>query len=93
MSDMRYSVVFVLILLLLALNCLAAPLQLGGDNGRSILGTIDNSTNITNSTNETDLWSWGKLPIGHFINASSGKLASIPIADDGMVVVPPRSDV
>ena len=93
MSDMRYSVVFVLILLLLALNCLAAPLQLGGDNGRSILGTIDNSTNITNSTNETDLWSWGKLPIGHFINASSGKLAAIPIADDGMVVVPPRSGV
>ena len=93
MSEMRYSVVFVLILLLLALNCLAAPLQLGGDNGRSILGTIDNSTNITNSTNETDLWSWGKLPIGHFINASSGKLASIPIADDSMVVVPPRSGV
>ena len=93
MSDMRYSVVFVLILLLLALNCLAAPLQLGGDNGRSILGTIDNSTNITNSTNETDLWSWGKLPIGHFLNASSGKLASIPIADDSMVVVPPRSDI
>ena len=93
MSDMRYSVVFVLILLPLALNCLAAPLQLGGDNGRSILSTIDNSTNITNSTNETDLWSWGKLPIGHFINASSGKLASIPIADDSMVVVPPRSDV
>ena len=93
MSDMRYSVVFVLILLLLALDCLAAPLQLGGDNGRSILGTIDNSTNITNSTNETDLWSWGKLPRGHFINASSGKLASIPIADDSMVVVPPRSDV
>ncbi len=91
MSDMRYSVVFVLILLLLALNCFAAPLQLGGDNGRSILGTIDNSTNITNSTNETDLWSWGKLPIGHFINASSGKLAAIPIADDGMVLVPPRS--
>ena len=91
MSDMRYSVVFVLILLLLALNCLAAPLQLGGGNGRSILDTIDNSTNITNSTNETDLWSWGKLPVGHFINASSGKLAAIPIADDGMVLVPPRS--
>ena len=91
MSDMRYSIVFVLILLLLALNCLAAPLQLGGDNGRSILGTIDNRTNITNSTNETDLWSWGKLPVGHFINTSSGKLAAIPIADDGMVLVPPRS--
>ena len=88
---MRYSVVFVLTLLLLVLNCFAVPLQLGGGNGRSILGTIDNSTNLTNSTNETDLWSWGKLPIGHFINASSGKLAAIPIADDGMVLVPPRS--
>jgi hypothetical protein len=89
---MRYSIVFVLILLLSALNCFAAPLQLGGDMGRNILGTFaNNSTSVTNSTNETDLWGWGKLPLGHFINATSGKLAAIPITNDDMVVVPPRS--
>ncbi|MDD2755581.1 MAG: hypothetical protein PHS80_08645 [Methanothrix sp.] len=80
--------------ILLACSSIAVSLQLSGDSGRAILGTINltNSTDETNNTNETDLWSWGKLPVGHFINAS-GKLAAHPLNDDGLVVVPPRSDV
>jgi len=90
---MNNSIMLVLIFVLLGCSSLAAPLQLSGDSGRAILGTINltNSTNMTNSTNETELWSWGKLPLGHYINAS-GKLAANPINDDGLVIVPPRSD-
>ena len=92
-SDMKNSIVLGLIFLLLAGSSFAVPLQLSGNSGRDILSTIDlnNSTNMTNTTNETQLWSWGKLPIGHFINAS-GKLAANPINDDSLVIVPPRSD-
>jgi hypothetical protein len=90
---MNTSIIFGLIFVLLACSTFAAPLQLSGDSGRDILGSINltNSTNETNATNETDLWSWGKKPVGHFINAS-GKLAANPLYDDGLVVVPPRSD-
>ena len=90
---MNKSIIFVLIFFLLACSSFAASLQLSGNSGRAILGTINltNSTNQTNTTNETDLWSWGKLPVGHFINAS-GKLAANSINDDGLVVVSPRSD-
>jgi hypothetical protein len=92
-SDMKNSIMLGLIFVLLAGSSFAVPLQLSGDSGRAILGTIDlnNSTNMANTTNETQLWSWGKLPIGHFINAS-GKLAANPINTDGFVIVPPRSD-
>ncbi|MDD4446954.1 MAG: hypothetical protein PHN61_04680 [Methanothrix sp.] len=76
--------------ILLACSSFAASLQLSGDSGRAILSTI-NLTNNTNATDETDLWSWGKLPVGHFINAS-GKLSAHPLNDEGLVVVPPRSD-
>jgi len=90
---MKNSIVLGLIFLLLAGSSFAVPLQLSGNSGRDILSTIDlnNSTNETRITNESDLWNWGKLPVGHFINAS-GKLAANPINDDGLVVVPPRSD-
>jgi hypothetical protein len=90
---MKNIVEFGLIIMLLACSSFAAPLQLSGDSGRAILGTIDlnNSTNMANSTNETQLWSWGKLPVGHFINAS-GKLEANPINTDSLVVVPPRSE-
>ena len=82
--------IFGLIFLLLALNCFAAPLQLSGDTGRSILQTIaNNNTQLTNSTNETQggLWSWGNVPVGHSINAS-GELVTNPTADDGLVAAP-----
>ena len=90
---MKNSIVLGLIFLLLAGSSFAVPLQLSGNSGRDILSTIDlnNSTNMTNTTNETQLWSWGKLPIGHFINAT-GKLAANPVNNDGLVVVLPRSD-
>jgi len=94
MSDMKNSIMLsLIIILLLACSSFAAPLQLSGGAGRAILGTIDlnNSTNETRITNESDLWNWGKLPAGHFINAS-GKLAANPINDDGLVIVPPHSD-
>jgi hypothetical protein len=96
LSDMKNSLILGLIFLLLACSSFAAPLQLSGGTGRAILATIDlnnsiNSTEETNSTNESELWSWGNLPVGHFIN-TSGKLAANPIDDGGLVVVSPRSD-
>jgi len=93
-SDMKNLIIISLAFLFLACSSSAAPLQLGGSAGKAILGTIDlnNSTNVTNSTNESELWNWGKMPIGHSINASSGKLKADQTNDDGFVVVPPRSD-
>ncbi len=90
---MNKSMTLVLISFLLACTSLAAPLQLSGDSGKAILGAINltNSTNETNITDETELWDWGKLPLGYSLNAS-GKLAANPVNDDGLVVVPPRSD-
>ena len=87
-SDMKNLIVFCVIFLLLALNCFAAPLQLSGGTGRSILGTIDsnNSTNQTNSSNGADLWGWGKLPLGYSMNAT-GKLIANPVNDNGLVTV------
>lgn len=85
---MKNTVIFGLIFLLLALDCTAAPMQLSGDAGRSILGTIDNNTtNQTDAYNNSanDLWSWGKVPVGHSINDSSGGLKVDPLVDDGLV--------
>ena len=79
----------------MSLTCssFAAPLQLGGSAGRVILGSIDlnDSSNMANSTNESQLWSWGKLPVGNFINATE-KLAANQVNDDGLVAILPRSD-
>jgi len=89
-ESLKNSIIFGLIFLLLALNCFAAPLQLSGDIGRSLLGTIaNNTTNQTNYSNEAagGLWSWGKAPVGHSINAS-GELVTNPTGDDGLVAVP-----
>ena len=87
-SDMKNFIVFGVVLLLLALDCFAAPLQLSGGTGRSILGSIDsnNSTNQTNSSNGADLWGWGKLPLGYSMNAT-GKLIANPVNDNGLVTV------
>jgi hypothetical protein len=74
---MKNSMILGLLFLLLTCSSFAAPLQLSGDFGRAILSI--------------QLWSWGKPPLGHFINAS-GKLAANPINDDGLVIVTPRSD-
>ena len=90
---MKDSIVLGSVLLLLTGGSFAAPLQLSGDAGNAILSTIDlnNSTNDISSTNESELWNWGKLPLGHFIDAS-GKLSANPIDDGGLVILPPRSD-
>jgi hypothetical protein len=90
--DMKNLIIFCVIFLLLALNCFAAPLQLGGGTGRSILGSLDsnNSTNQTNSSNGADLWGWGKLPLGYSMNAT-GKLIANPVYDNGLVTVSPQS--
>lgn len=89
---MNNAMIFGLIFSLLALNCYAAPLQLSGDAGRAILGAINNTTNLTNSTNDTanGLWNWGNLPVGHSINAS-GKLVADPATDGGLVAIQPMS--
>lgn len=89
---MKNIVIFGLIFLLLALDCVAAPMQLSGDAGRSILGNIDNNTtNQTDANNNSanDLWSWGKVPVGHSINDSSGGLKVDPLVDNGLVEAHP----
>jgi hypothetical protein len=92
--DMDKSVILFLSFISLACLSLAAPLQLSGNSGRAILGEINvsNSSNESSTLNDTEeLWSWGKLPVGHFINGTTGKLAASPVSDDGLVVVPPRT--
>lgn len=91
---MNKSIILFIAFISLACISLAAPLQLSGNSGRTILGEI----NVSNSSNESsihnstdDLWSWGKLPVGHFINDTTGKLAARPVDDDGLVVVPPHA--
>jgi hypothetical protein len=92
-SDMRNWIVFALIFLLLAHSCIASSLQLSGDAGRSLLGetNLNNSLNQTNATNQTDLWNWGKMPVGHFLNSTSGKLDSSQNPDESEVEVAPHS--
>ena len=91
---MDKSIILFLAFISLACISLAAPLQLSGNSGRAILGDINvsNSSNESSTLNDTrDLWSWGKVPIGHFINGTTGKLAASPVSDDGLVVVQPRA--
>jgi hypothetical protein len=93
LSDMDKSIILFFAFISLACLSLAAPLQLSGNSGREILGEINvsNSSNESSTLNNTeDLWSWGKLPVGHFINGTSGRLAARPVIDDGLVVMPPR---
>ena len=81
---MRGLLILGFIFLLLAWTCIAMSLQLSGDSGKAILGTIaNNTTNLTNSTNETQggLWSWGKVPVGHLVN-TSGNLVLVPPPPD-----------
>ena len=73
-----------LIILLLALNCMAtATVQLGGDSGKAILTQVA-SVNVTDQTTKAshgDLWNWGKIPMNYAIN-KSGKLIESPSIDD-----------
>jgi hypothetical protein len=88
------------------LSCTAlAGLQLSGAGGRVILESMlaeveENATNQSsansttmNSTPESgDLWSWGKIPVGHMLNGSS-VLVETPNQEDPSVVVPPRGGI
>jgi|WetSurMetagenome_2_1015567.scaffolds.fasta_scaffold23024_1 hypothetical protein len=91
---MKKSIILFLAFISVACLSLAAPLQLSGNSGRTILGEINvsNSSNESSTLNDTrDLWNWGKLPVGHIINGTNGKLAASPVNDDGLVVVPQRA--
>jgi len=73
-----------LIILLLALNCMAtATMQLGGDSGKAILMQVA-SVNVTNQitkASQGDLWNWGKIPMNYALN-ESGELTEQPSIDD-----------
>jgi len=73
-----------LIALLLALNSNAAPLQLSGIGGQTMLAIVSD-TNITNElTNTTPvaLWDWGKIPLGYEFNEASKKIVQTRGEDD-----------
>jgi hypothetical protein len=73
-----------LISLLLASNSNAAPLQLSGIGGQTILEVVSD-TNIANElTNTTPvaLWDWGKIPLGYEFNETSKKIVQTPGEDD-----------
>ncbi|VVB71568.1 Uncharacterised protein [uncultured archaeon] len=90
---MRKGIIIALVFLLLAPSYLAAPLQLSGNAGRSLLGSIDQNNSLNesfNSSNQTDLWNWGKMPVGHSLNSSSGKMGLTPDKDEAEVEVAPQ---
>jgi hypothetical protein len=87
---MRDFIIFGLIFLGLALNCLATePFHIGKDNGMAILNSLaDNASNTSNATNissgqtnNTDLWSWGEIPLGYKRN-DSGTLERQPSQEE-----------
>jgi hypothetical protein len=74
---MRYLAIFVLILLVLALNCEATePVQLSGANGQSTLMKITGTVQFVNASANTGLWNWGGIPMGYTLN-QTGQL--IPV--------------
>ncbi len=100
---MRNLALLSLILLLSLSYAALAGLQLGGDTGRSILESLIENTTAENTTNlssansslansstaeSEDLWSWGKIPVGHTLNGS-GILTETP-SPDPFVEIPPR---
>jgi hypothetical protein len=48
-----------------------------------------NVTAMNSSENSGDLWSWGKIPVGHMLNGS-GTLVEAPTQDGPLVVVIPH---
>ena len=81
---MRKLMLLSLIILLLALNCMAIEtVQLGGDRGKAILTQVAslNVTNQTTKASQGDLWNWGKIPMNYEID-KSGKPIEEASADD-----------
>ncbi len=65
------------------------------ENGTAVNATNQSSTNssMTNSSTEEteDLWSWGKIPVGHTLNGS-GVLVETP-SEDTFVEMPPHGGI
>ena len=82
---MRKLMLSSLIILLLALNCMAtATVQLGGDSGKAILTQIA-SVNVTDQTTKAsqgDLWNWGKIPMNYEIDKSGKPIEEASTDDD-----------
>jgi hypothetical protein len=81
---MRKMMLLSMIILLLALNCMAIEtVQLGGDSGKAILMQVA-SVNVTDQTTKAsqgDLWNWGKIPMNYEIDRS-GKPTEEASTDD-----------
>jgi len=71
----------------LALNCEAtAPVQLSGSNGQAILSQIAvplKTNNTNNTSTNTNLWNWGSIPAGYWLN-KSGMLTPFGYSNDGI---------
>ena len=70
---MRKLMLLSLIILLLALNCMAIEtVQLGGDSGKAILTQVAslNVTNQTTKASQGDLRNWGKIPMNYELDKS-----------------------
>ena len=84
---MRKLMLLSLIILLLALNCMAIEtVQLGGDSGKAILTQVA-SLNVTNQTTKAtqgDLWNWGKIPMNYEIDASGKPIEEASTDDDNI---------
>jgi hypothetical protein len=82
---MRKLMLSSLIILLLALNCMAtATVQLGGDSGKAILTQIA-SVNVTDQmtkASQGDLWNWGKIPMNYEIEKSGKPIEEASTDDD-----------
>ncbi|VVB72629.1 Uncharacterised protein [uncultured archaeon] len=88
---MKNLVIYGLAFFLLAQCCMAAtPVQLTGSSGKVVLNSIGanstsqaNETVAGNATNQTginsleNLWSWGTIPEGFYLD-KSGKLVRNP---------------
>jgi len=84
---MRKLMLLSLIILLLALNCMAIEtVQLGGDSGKAILTQVAslNVTNQTTKASQGDLWNWGKIPMKYEIDASGKPIEEASTDDDNI---------
>ncbi|VVB71064.1 Uncharacterised protein [uncultured archaeon] len=73
---MRNLMLLSLIVLSLAMNCMAAaPIHLGGESGKAVLMQVA-SVNVTSQVakaSQGDLWNWGKTPMNYDINSGKPK--------------------
>ena len=84
---MRKLMLLSLIILLLALNCMAIEtVQLGGDSGKAILTQVAslNVTNQTTKASQGDLWNWGKIPMNYEIDKSGKPIEEASTDDDNL---------